>query len=106
MPDCSSIFRLDLVRGKKTICWGCGKEFIITAFPSDIQVRPRCKECKLDKGFRRNKAIEEKLEVIEHVTIKGADSSEDSTITLVEVTPKKDKRKKDEDDIDWDTLLK
>ena len=87
-PDCTFYLQVKLYIGKETICWGCGKTFKLTGFPSDMPEKPRCGNCKRNrkpesvKEIATEKAVEELLSTPEVVKIDTGS-----------------------DDVDWDDLL-
>jgi transcription elongation factor Elf1 len=44
IPECNHYIRKQLVVGKKSICWVCNAEFIITEKEAEL-ARPHCKKC-------------------------------------------------------------
>lgn len=44
LPDCSHYLPESLIEGKKSICWRCGKEFVMTRAQMDpgITYKPVC----------------------------------------------------------------
>jgi len=45
LPDCSHYISADLIVGKKTICWVCGRVTIIYKDSNGVLARPHCKTC-------------------------------------------------------------
>lgn len=69
LKDCTFYMQFKLYIGKETICWGCGRSFILKGFPSDMPEKPRCDNCKRGKEVKPE--MEEATEkVIEKVSEK------------------------------------
>ena len=45
LPDCSHYISADLIVGKKTICWVCGRVTIVYRDSNGVLARPHCKGC-------------------------------------------------------------
>lgn len=45
LPNCSHYIPESLLEGKASVCWGCGKEFILGP-RAKYSVQPKCKACK------------------------------------------------------------
>lgn len=52
LPTCSHyLHSKELVKGKKSICWRCGEEFIIDAKSVELR-RPHCQNCTKTRKVR------------------------------------------------------
>lgn len=50
LPNCLHYVRRELAEGKESICWRCGKKFVITK--ADLRrAKPHCKKCTKVSGF-------------------------------------------------------
>ena len=45
LPDCSHYIAADLIVGKKTVCWVCGRVTIVYRDSNGVLARPHCKSC-------------------------------------------------------------
>lgn len=46
LPDCTHYQRSELVIGKSSICWTCGKDFVLTPALLSQRAKPSCKSCR------------------------------------------------------------
>jgi hypothetical protein len=46
LPDCSHYTRAELVAGKKSICWTCPNEFVLTKALLSQRAKPTCPSCR------------------------------------------------------------
>lgn len=46
LPDCSHYTTPELAVGKKSICWGCEEEFVLTKALMSQKVKPKCNKCR------------------------------------------------------------
>lgn len=58
-PDCSHLIHVDLLEGKRAICNGCARDFILTK-QSLKRIYPKCSEC-INSGKTTNVQIDSKL---------------------------------------------
>jgi len=57
LPDCTHYIREDMVVGKKTVCWVCGKYTIVYRDSNGILARPHCKTCTKKKKEDKESSI-------------------------------------------------
>lgn len=50
MPDCSFKINPALALGKRSLCWRCGNEFLLTEYSLRL-AKPHCESCHRPKGF-------------------------------------------------------
>lgn len=46
LPDCSHYTTPELVAGKKSICWTCEQEFVLTKALMSQRAKPTCLNCR------------------------------------------------------------
>src|SRR5580692_1622875 len=49
LPDCSFKINIQLVLGKRSICWRCGNDFIMSEYSLRL-AKPHCKACHHPKN--------------------------------------------------------
>jgi len=57
LPDCSFRSAIGLNLGKRTICWRCGKEFLMNVYSLTL-AKPHCEECHVFKNEKKQRRIE------------------------------------------------
>jgi hypothetical protein len=60
-PDCYKVGRPGLLLGKKSICWNCGQEFILTRDNLET-AKPKCINCADTKEAREHRRINETVQ--------------------------------------------
>lgn len=45
LPDCTHYIRADMIVGKRTVCWVCGKVTLVYQDSNGVLARPHCKSC-------------------------------------------------------------
>lgn len=48
LPDCSQKINIALALGKRSLCWRCGNEFLITEYSLRL-AKPHCESCHKPK---------------------------------------------------------
>lgn len=56
LPDCAVKIKPALTLGKRSICWRCGNEFIMTLYSIKL-ANPHCENCHKPKGLNSKGAV-------------------------------------------------
>lgn len=70
--DCTHYIQARFIKGKKSICWRCGKEFIIE-LPHSRMTKPHCSDCIKRKGVDGKPALSD-AEIRELVEVDDIDN--------------------------------
>lgn len=57
LPDCAHYVGKELARGRRSICWQCGNDFVLSAYSIRL-AKPYCPNCKVEDSETGDRVTE------------------------------------------------